>query len=90
MKTLITTITISLMLATIAQARPLHTDPTTIQEQAYGLHNTGFANYGADLSTLEVALNYGEISPRTGRPATNRVNGYYRSNGTYVNSYYRS
>ncbi|WP_457595955.1 hypothetical protein [Hydrogenimonas sp.] len=37
-----------------------------------------------------IALNYGEISPRTGRPATNYVHGYMRSNGTYVNGYWRS
>ena len=37
-----------------------------------------------------LALGYGEISPRTGRPATNHVNGYFRSNGTYVNGYWRS
>lgn len=33
---------------------------------------------------------YGEISERTGLPRTNYVNGYYRRNGTYVQSYYRS
>ena len=37
-----------------------------------------------------IALGFGEISPRTGRPATNYVHGYYRSNGTYVNGYWRS
>jgi hypothetical protein len=33
---------------------------------------------------------YGEISTRTGLPRTNFVNGYYRMDGTYVRSYYRS
>jgi hypothetical protein len=33
---------------------------------------------------------YGCISSITGRPRTNYVSGYTRSNGTYVNSYWRS
>ena len=41
-------------------------------------------------SAIFTALNFGEISPRTGRPATNYVHGYYRSDGTYVNGYWRS
>jgi len=61
-----------------------------------GLGSSAFAGTLFDAtqaSTMEirhVALGYGEISPRTGRPATNYVNGYYRSNGTYVNGYWRS
>ena len=33
---------------------------------------------------------YGDISTVTGLPKTTFVNGYFRSNGTYVGSYYRS
>jgi len=33
---------------------------------------------------------YGEISPATGRPKTVYVRGYYRKDGTYVRSHYRS
>lgn len=33
---------------------------------------------------------YGDISSITGLPKTTFVNGYYRKNGTYVRSYYRS
>jgi hypothetical protein len=33
---------------------------------------------------------YGEISEKTGRPRTEYVQGYYRRDGTYVGSYYRS
>lgn len=33
---------------------------------------------------------YGDISVRTGRPKTTYVNGYYRRDGTYVRSHYRS
>jgi hypothetical protein len=32
----------------------------------------------------------GDISSITGLPKTNYVNGYFRSDGTYVGSYYRS
>jgi hypothetical protein len=33
---------------------------------------------------------YGEISEKTGLPRDTYVNGYYRRDGTYVRSYYRS
>jgi hypothetical protein len=33
---------------------------------------------------------YGEISKLTGRPKTVYVRGYFRKDGTYVRSYYRS
>jgi len=33
---------------------------------------------------------YGDISTITGAPKTNHINGYYRSNGTYVRGHYRS
>lgn len=33
---------------------------------------------------------YGQISKATGRPKTVHVKGYYRKNGTYVKSHYRS
>lgn len=33
---------------------------------------------------------YGEISPVTGRAKTVHVKGYYRKDGTYVQSHYRS
>ena len=39
--------------------------------------------------TMEQAC-YGCISPTTGRPRTNFVRPYIRSNGTFVNGYWRS
>jgi hypothetical protein len=33
---------------------------------------------------------YGDLSTATGRPRTNYVRGYFRRDGTYVGSYYRS
>ena len=33
---------------------------------------------------------YGDVSPLTGRPKTVPVQGYFRSNGTYVRGHYRS
>jgi hypothetical protein len=38
----------------------------------------------------ENGTRYGEISAATGRPKTVFVNSYYRSDGTYVRSHYRS
>src|SRR5262245_24032752 len=40
--------------------------------------------------TAENGSYYGEISPTTGRPKTVHVRGYYRNDGTYVRSHYRS
>lgn len=53
---------------------------------------TGDIESGSEYPPL-VAENgsyYGEISDRTGLPRTIYVNAYYRSDGTYVRSYYRS
>jgi hypothetical protein len=41
-------------------------------------------------SIAENGSYYGEISEATGRPKTVYVSGYYRKDGTYVRSYYRS
>ena len=87
MKTLIATIVTSLMLATAAQATQFNMDPTTIQEKAYG----GFVSTIAvndKTSNMELAY-YGQRNSN-GTYRTNRVSGYTKSNGTYVNSYYRS
>lgn len=40
--------------------------------------------------TAENGSYYGEISENTGRPKTVYVRGYYRRDGTYVRSHYRS
>jgi len=40
--------------------------------------------------TAENNSYYGQISERTGRPKTVHVRGYYRKDGTYVRSHYRS
>lgn len=40
--------------------------------------------------TAENGSYYGEISKNTGRPKTVHVRGYYRKDGTYVRSHYRS
>ncbi|MDC0378976.1 hypothetical protein OAM79_00615 [Litorivicinus sp.] len=42
-----------------------------------------------DLFKFEQAC-YGCISPSTGRPRTEYVQPHFRSNGTYVNGYWRS
>jgi hypothetical protein len=41
-------------------------------------------------SCSETGSCYGDISSITGLPKTVYVHGYFRSNGTYVGSYYRS
>lgn len=43
-----------------------------------------------DPAISESGSYYGETSERTGLPRTIYVNGYYRRDGTYVRSYYRS
>jgi len=40
--------------------------------------------------TAENGSTYGETSPATGRPKTVYVHGYFRKDGTYVRSHYRS
>jgi len=73
--------------ATVAQApalRPAWDLPTAITNYTpptrvapvYGCSETGSC--------------YGDISTTTGLPKTTYVHGYFRSNGTYVGSYYRS
>lgn len=42
-----------------------------------------------DQSFEEIAC-YGCLSTTTGRPRTKYIRGYMKSNGTYVNSYYKS
>lgn len=50
------------------------------------------APYPATVATrcAENGSCYGDISPRTGRPRTVPVRGYYRRDGTYVRGHYRS
>lgn len=49
-----------------------------------------YDNYYSPPFVAENGSYYGEISARTGLPRTNYVRGYYRADGTYVRSYYRS
>ena len=54
---------------------------------------TGNAEYNKIKTFGKCAENnscYGDISTITGRPKTTYVKGYYRRNGTYVRSHYRS
>ena len=53
----------------------------------YGFDNVRFYKSGF---CAENGSCYGDISYGTGRPKTVFVNGYYRSDGTYVRSHYRS
>jgi hypothetical protein len=52
------------------------------------------ASHSRSVSTrspvAENGSKYGDKSTKTGRPKTVFVKGYYRKNGTYVRSYYRS
>jgi len=50
-------------------------------------NNSGVQGRG---SCAENGSCYGDISRFNGQPKTNYVNGYYRSNGTYVRGHYRS
>jgi hypothetical protein len=52
-----------------------------VQTYAYAGNTGGCAENGSC---------YGDISRFNGQPKTNYVNGYYRSNGTYVRGHYRS
>ncbi len=88
MKTLIATIVTSLMLATAAQATPFNMDPTTIQEQAYGLGGMSYVQNDTQTPAMQLAY-YGQRNSN-GTYRTNRVSGYTKSNGTYVAPYYRS
>jgi hypothetical protein len=70
----------------------------SIQKQSYSSFNssTGISNktrtksYYKDSKIQIMPSSFGETSNKTGRPKTKSVNGYYKSNGTYVNPYYRS
>ena len=88
MKTLITAIVTSLMLATAAQATPFSSDPTTLKEKSYGFEESIYVQ--KDTQTPEVLLTYYGQRNSNGTYRTNYVNGYTKSNGTHVNGYYRS
>lgn len=45
---------------------------------------------GTDPYVAENASYYGEVSDYTGRPKTVYVRGYFRKDGTYIRSHYRS
>lgn len=49
-----------------------------------------YQRYGTRLPIAENDSYYGQISETTGRPKTVHVRGYYRKDGTYVRSHYRS
>lgn len=49
-----------------------------------------YQRYGPRLPIAENDSYYGQISEATGRPKTVHVRGYYRKDGTYVRSHYRS
>ncbi len=57
---------------------------------AAGSVEHGGAPASATPSCAENGSCYGDISTTTGRPKTVHVDGYYRSDGTYVRGYYRS
>jgi molybdate-binding protein len=48
------------------------------------------ANLRESPGVAENGTYYGQLSDTTGRPKTVYVNGYYRKDGTYVRSHYRS
>ncbi len=53
-----------------------------------GYHHSAYI--GTHPFVAENGSRYGALSEYTGQPKTVYVNGYYRSNGTYVRSHYRS
>ena len=70
----------------------------SMQKQSYSSFNssTGTSNrtstksYYKDSRIQITPSSFGETSNKTGRVKTKPVNGYYKSNGVYVNPYYRS
>jgi hypothetical protein len=68
---------------TIEASSPEYTSPSeqTRTQQTYPASTRLCAENGSC---------YGDISEGTGRPKTVPVQGYYRSDGTYVRGYYRS
>jgi hypothetical protein len=62
-----------------------------LYRSAYPL-NYNYSRYYTNnrTSIAENGSYYGEISKNTGRPKTVYVNGYFRKDGTYVRSHYRS
>jgi hypothetical protein len=73
------------------QSERAHYTPTAWDEsrQDYVGGDTTEATVN-DYPVAENGSYYGEISTVNGLPRTHYVNGYYRSDGTYVRSYYRS
>lgn len=53
---------------------------------SFGVMGSGFPRQNC----AENGSCFGDISPRTNKPKTVHVPGYYRGNGTYVRGYYRS
>ena len=54
------------------------------------VHTPSVSTRSTPYRVAENGSYYGETSATTGRPKTVFVNGYYRKDGTYVRSYYRS
>jgi hypothetical protein len=73
------------------QSERAHYTPTAWDESQQNY--VGGDTTDATMNAHPVAENgsyYGEISTVNGLPRTHYVNGYYRADGTYVRSYYRS
>ena len=84
---------LSSQLASLGATAQLETSPATTQNPVPAKNSPalGFS----PPSTVTPACSesgscYGDISSITGLPKTSYVGGYYRSDGTYVRSYYRS
>ena len=70
---------------------------TKVRDGGYSVPTTrelgwtpGIGGHGGRYGCAENGSCYGDISSSTGRSKTTPVNGYYRSNGTYVRGHYRS
>jgi len=73
----------------------VHVDTPIVSETSPPLNQTSTPAPSPSLPSpargcSETGSCYGDISNITGLPKTTYVNGYYRRDGTYVGSYYRS
>lgn len=67
--------------------KPIYSSSTSKNQSSTSTVNT---NKNASYMSSGTASGYGEISQLTGKPKTVHVKGYYRKDGTYVRSHYRS
>jgi hypothetical protein len=72
----------------VTRSRTAAPEPFVVPPTSTSNSNTTTPAYAPPVA--ENGSYYGEVSPETGRPKTVHVEGYYRSDGTYVRGHYRS